>query len=184
MRWRTPIATAVALLAAVSCDGNLPTAVTDEGAVTEKVDLQVSNQGQVVTEAVTGSAHYTNNVGNLRTLTFAVRQYADGSVRGVFLLVGHAQPPNVSRGPLTCVSVVDNEAWIGGFYEKSSNPALVGTGFGFYVKDNGEGAGALPDLVRRHVRGQANPDDWCSSMPDVSSSEFLYEVEEGNVQIH
>ncbi|MCG6957273.1 MAG: hypothetical protein LJF04_14890, partial [Gemmatimonadetes bacterium] len=130
---------------------------------------------------VTGSAHYTNNVGNFRTLTFEVRQALDGTVRGTFQLTGHDQPPNKSHGPLTCLSVVGNEAWIGGVYEKTGNPALVGTGFWFYVKDNGEGKGAAPDLVRRHVRsGNAND---CAARPDPGG-EFLYPIDAGNIQIH
>jgi len=187
MRWRIPFIVVLISFVAMSCDQNLPTAATDDAeAVVEGSDLglRVSDRGAAVARAVTGSGHYVNSAGNWRTFSFHVRSSADGSVRGNFQLIGHDQPQKRWHGPLTCFSVVGNEAWIGGFYEKSTNPSLLDTGFGFYVKDNGQGRNADPDLVRRHVRGQANPGDWCSSMPDVSESPYLFAVESGNVKIH
>jgi hypothetical protein len=184
MRWRIPISAILALFVAVSCDQPLPTAANDDAELAEVSGLQASNGDEAAARAGTGSGHYVNSAGNWRTFSFHVRQNSDGSVRGNFQLVGHDQPPKRWHGPLTCFSVVGNEAWVGGFYEKSTNPSLLDTGFGFYVKDNGQGRGADPDLVRRHVRGQADPDDWCSSMPDVSESPYLFPIESGNIQIH
>ncbi|MHC4091873.1 MAG: hypothetical protein ACYSVY_16670 [Planctomycetota bacterium] len=161
----------------LSCDDSATEALAGPD-----LSLQASNGGETV--AVTGSGHYVNSAGNWRSFSFHVRQNPDGSVRGNFQLVGHDQPPKRWHGPLTCFSVVGNEAWIGGFYEKSTNPNLLDTGFGFYVKDNGQGHDPDPDLVRRHVRGQDNPVDWCSSMPDVSESPYLFPIESGNIEIH
>ena len=183
MAWRIPLVAALTLFVAVSCDGNLPTAAT-EAVVAPDPGLLSTNGGVTVAHALTGSGHYVTADGAWRTFSFQVRRSSDGSVRGSFQLVGHDKPPKRWHGPLTCLSVVGNEAWVGGFYEKSTNPALLNTGFGFYVKDNGQGRNADPDLVRRHVRGQDDPGDWCSSMPDVSGSEFLFPVESGNITIH
>ena len=132
---------------------------------------------------VTGSGHYTGQNGFLRTFTFEVRTQSDGSVHGTFQLTSHVQPPNRLHGTLTCLSIVGNEAWIGGVYDRATNPALIGTGFGFYVMDNGAGHGAAADLMRRHVRNQV-PGEWCATMPDVSGSPYLYPIEAGNISIH
>jgi hypothetical protein len=147
MRWHIPNTALLALFVAVSCDQQPPTGVAERSDGAIVLDRQASVRGGGAPQAVTGSGHYINNVGNLRTFSFQVRRNADGSVRGVFQLIGHARPPARWHGRLTCFSVAGNEAWIGGFYEKSTNPALVDTGFGFYVKDNGEGGSAVPDLV-------------------------------------
>jgi len=187
MRWRIPIGVLLTLFVVLSCDQNLPTEATDGAeAVVAGPDLglQASNRGVSSAPAVTGSGHYFNSSGIRRTFSFHVRQDSDGNVHGNFQLVGHNQPPKRWHGPLTCFSVVGNEAWIGGIYEKSTNINLIDTGFGFYVKDNGQGKGSDADLVRRHVRGQDNPEDWCSAMPDVSESQYLFPIEAGNIQIH
>jgi hypothetical protein len=153
-----------------------------ESMVVPELDLQTLSSTREVTLSVTGSGHYTASNG-LRTFSFQVRQGIGGVVEGSFQLVGHLHPINRLHGRLTCLSVLGNEAWIGGVYDQATNANLIGTGFGFYVKDNGEGRNMDPDLLRRHVRGQV-PEEWCSAMPDVSGSEFLYPVEAGNIVIH
>lgn len=183
MRWRIPITASLALLVAVGCDRSVPTEATEAAEAAAVTGSRLSADGQPVAWAVTGSGKYVNNVGNRRSLSFQVRRMSDGSVHGVFQLVGHAQPPNKSHGRLTCLSVVGNEAWIGGVYEKSSNSDLIGREFGFYVKDNGEGNAADPDLLHRHVRND-DAAGWCLEQRDVSDSEQLWAIEAGNIQIH
>ncbi|MBT8478463.1 MAG: hypothetical protein KJO06_06070 [Gemmatimonadetes bacterium] len=183
MAWRIPLLAILALFVAVSCDRNLPTAAPDALAGRDP-GLLATDGGVTAAHAVTGSGHYVTAAGGWRTFSFQVRQKADGSVHGTFQLIAHVTPLKRWHGPLTCLSVVGNEAWVGGFYEKSTNPALLNTGFGFYVRDNGQGRNADPDLVHRHARGQEDPGDWCSSMPDVSGSEFLFPIESGNITIH
>ena len=181
MRSLIPIAAIFTLFAAVGCNQNLPTAATSPTQSMDGVEVQASNNGQGIVLSVTGSGHYTPASGNLRTFAFEVKEDAYGGVYGTFQLIGHDQPPARWHGPLTCLSVTGNEAWIGGVYDRSTNPALIGTGFWFYVQDNGEGQGAPPDLVRRHVRS-GNAED-CASRPDPTG-EFLYPVEAGNIQVH
>ena len=161
----------------LSCDSQVP-----GEPMGPDLGLQASNRGVSSAPAVTGSGHYFNSSGIRRTFSFHVRQDSDGNVHGNFQLVGHDQPPKRWHGPLTCFSVVGNEAWIGGIYEKSTNIDLIDTGFGFYVKDNGQGKGSDPDLLRRHIRGQV-PEAYCSVMPDPGS-EFLFPIESGNAKIH
>jgi hypothetical protein len=167
----------------LSCDGG--TNGRAETVLGPDVNPQVFKQDKAGTTAVavTGSGHYVNSGGNWRTMSFHVRQNSDGTVHGSFQMVLHTQPPRMFHGPLTCVSVVGNEAWIGGIYDKSYNPDLVGTGFGIYAQDNGQGANAAPDKLHRNVRDQA-PEEWCSEMRDVSGSDQLYDIVSGNITIH
>lgn len=182
MRSLIPIAAGLALFAAAGCDQPLPTAATGQEQSAGRFDVQPFDGGEGGTSSVTGSGHYTTSAGALRIFTFEVREESDGAVHGTFQLTGRSsQPPARLHGTLTCLSVVGQEAWIGGVYEHTSNPALVGTGFWFYVRDNGEGQAAAPDLVRRHVRS-GNADD-CALRMDPGT-EFLFPVEAGNVQVH
>jgi hypothetical protein len=181
MRLLLPTAAMLTLFAAVSCNQALPTAATGQAQDAAGVDVRASNNGQGIVLSVTGSGHYTPASGNLRTFAFEVKEDAYGGVYGTFQLIGHDQPPARWHGPLTCLSVSGNEAWIGGVYDMSTNPALLGTGFWFYVKDNGQGKNAAPDLVRRHVRS-GNAED-CASQPDPTGP-YLYSIEAGNIQIH
>lgn len=167
----------VSLAALTACEGDQGTLV---GIDTE---IEAVRTSTATAAAVTGSGHYTRPNGAWRTFSFQVREMRDGTTRGRFHLVGHERPQLKLHGRLTCVSVVGDEAWIGGIYERASNPGMVGMGFGFYVKDGGEGRWASPDLLHRHVRGQ-DPETWCAEMRDLSASEFLYPVEAGNIVIH
>ena len=141
--------------------------------------LLLSNAGIT---AVTGSGHYVNTVGDWRTMSFHVKRDSDGEVRGSFQMVLHRQPPLLFHGRLTCLSVVGNEAWIGGVYEKTTNPDLLGMGFGIYAQDNGQGAEAEPDKLLRHQRNQV-PEEWCAEMRDVSANGQLYDIVSGNITI-
>jgi len=164
----------------LSCDGG------DNG-LTEAVlgpdmEQQTFKHDKAGTPAVTGSGHYVNTLGDWRTISFHIKQGSDGEAHGSFQMVLHRQPPLRFHGRLTCLSVVGNEAWIGGVYEKSTNPALLGTGFGIYAQDNGHGANARPDKLIRNVRNQV-PEEWCAEMRDVSAHGQLYDVVSGNITI-
>ena len=164
----------------VSCD-NATNGGTEAvlGPDVSQQTLQLSNAG---TTAVTGSGHYVNTVGDWRTMSFHVKRDSDGEVRGSFQMVLHRQPPLLFHGRLTCLSVVGNEAWIGGVYEKTTNPDLLGMGFGIYAQDNGQGAEAEPDKLLRHQRNQV-PEEWCAEMRDVSANGQLYDIVSGNITI-
>lgn len=165
----------------LGCDGG--TDGPTEGLLGPDLEQQTLKRDRAAATAVTGSGHYVNTRDDWRTFSFHVRQDSDGEVRGGFQMILHRQPPLMFHGRLTCLSVVGNEAWIGGIYEKSSNPSLIETGFGIYVQDNGQGAKARPDKLLRNVRGQV-PEQWCSEMQDVSGHGQLYEIESGNITIH
>lgn len=165
----------------VSCDNG--TNGLTENVLGPDVNQLTFKQDKAGTPAVTGSGHYVNTIGDWRTMSFHVKRDSDGEVRGSFRMVLHRQPPLLFGGPLTCLTVVGNEVWIGGVYEKATNPGLLGMGFGIYAQDNGQGAEAEPDKLLRHQRNQV-PEEWCAEMRDVSAHGQLYDVVSGNITIH
>jgi hypothetical protein len=129
-----------------------------------------------VSPAVTGSGHYVTS-GGLRTFAFTVRTMSDGSVRGQFSGGNHQTRASWS-GSLDCLVIDGTTAWIGGVYERSSNPSLIGSGFAFKAVDHGEGSGAPPDSMSRAMRGGTD----CSTRPEPDPA-YYYEIF-GNIQIH
>jgi hypothetical protein len=174
-----PLLAALPLL--LSCDSG--TRSGTEAVLGPDPDQQTFQLDNAGATAVTGSGHYVISTGDWRTLSFHVRRDSDGEVRGNFQMVLHREPPLIFHGPLTCLAVAGNEAWIGGAYEKATNSDLIGTGFGIYVQDNGQGAEAAPDKLLRHQRNQV-PEEWCAEMRDVSEYAQLYDVLSGNITIH
>lgn len=93
----------------------------------------------------TGSAHVQGSDG-LREFTFNAVEHQNGSVSGGYKVV----LPNglFIESDATCVTVAGNTAWVGGVIRASNSAAVViGSTSMFHVVDNGEGAGADPDIV-------------------------------------
>jgi len=79
---------------------------------------------------------------------------------------------------ITCLSVVGNEAWLGGVTTRSNNEFLpVGTEWVWHVVDNGQGKNAAPDQLSFFSRfaGAEN----CGAHLDLG----LFDWTEGNVQV-
>jgi len=101
-----------------------------------------------------GGSHLTvHDVFGLQTLElqnfgFNAKLRADGTADGWYTYreVDDGTPIDV-HGPVTCLTVIGNEAWIGGVVEASSDPSIVGLGSWWHVTDNGEGAGSAPDIT-------------------------------------
>lgn len=140
-------------------------------------DAAFSHAAMPTGSLVTGSGNYIGP-NALRTFAFTVRVMPDGSVKGRFSGASHARPASSWSGPLTCVVVEGNVAWIGGIYEKATNPALVGTGFVFKAVDHGEGVAAVPDSMSRAMRGGND----CTLKPEPNPL-YFYEIF-GNIQVH
>lgn len=120
---------------------------------------------------------------DVRVYAFQVKEYADGSVDGHYehRSVDDGVPFYV-RGPLTCLNVQGNRAWVGGIIEDSSEPGLVGAEMWFQVQDNGEGARSDADwttlIGASFEPGSAQ--EYCDNAPDVL---FPFEIEHGNIQV-
>jgi hypothetical protein len=84
----------------------------------------------------------------LRDFDFAVKARPDGSAVGLFNYreVDDGTPFN-AVGSLWCLTVIGNEAWIGGTILRSSDPTYVGLGGWWHVVDNGQGRDAQPDIT-------------------------------------
>jgi len=104
--------------------------------------------------SATGGSHLTvHNVFGLQTLElqsfgFNARIKPDGSADGWYTY--HEVDDGVpfdARGPVTCLTVIGGDAWIGGTITGSSDPTVVGSGSWWHVTDNGEGANAPADIT-------------------------------------
>jgi hypothetical protein len=120
---------------------------------------------------------------DVRVYSFDAKQHADGSVTGRYnhRSFDDGQPFYV-RGPLTCLTVIGNRAWVGGLIEASSEPALVGWDMWFQVQDNGEGGGGPPDwttLVGASPEA-GSAQEYCDEAPEVL---FPFDIERGNIQV-
>jgi hypothetical protein len=148
-----------ALMAACSSD-------TPAGGPTGAGDLGLS--GSPVVESASGGYHFTTDprffgVPVENRLTFSAERHEDGSLSGRFNYEqGFEGDRFIFRGSVTCFVIHDtpvlqdwpdipatsaNRAKWGGLIEYSNDPTLPAGGYIWFNSiDNGEGAGAPPDL--------------------------------------
>jgi hypothetical protein len=131
--------------------------------------------------AVVASASGGGNIdlfGTIRVFSFDAEEHADGSVTGEFE-IRYRPFGAVIHGVTTCLRVVGNEAVMTGVVTFSTfapvQPGFMGT---TTVVDNGEGAGAAPDLISWPTTPAATPSD-CEFVTPVADQP----VEFGNVQV-
>ena len=174
MRPRVVAVIAACLGAGIWGCGEPPTAAVQDLATQAVV-------GPVIA-SVTGSGHFAlPDDGIWRTFSFAAIEGADGSVSGTFHVRTHIPGGGAKvSGRVVCLSIVGNQAWVAGIIERAENPANVGVPAGWWVIDNGEGAGAAPDRISRQWRG-VDAVGYCDEKP---VSQPLFDIEAGNVQIH
>lgn len=90
--------------------------------------------GEGVSAAATGSGGFVQANGELRKFTFAATTLRDGRVGGQFQLVaGNADL--VAHGTVTCMTVIGNQAWVGGTLDRNSIGAPFTHGW-FRAVDN------------------------------------------------
>ena len=136
-------------------------------------------QNAVVASA-TGSGHMVRN-GFYRTFSFSARKYADGTSSGE-LHLNSREFDVVVQIDIDCLRVVGHDAHMSGHITYTSNPAEgeIGELNRLVVQDNGEGAGAPPDMVSGIP---ANPG---SLNPETCETNTLVPnrvVQRGNVQV-
>ncbi len=120
---------------------------------------------------------------DVRVYAFQVKELADGTVQGSYVhrSLDDGVPFHVS-GPLTCLNVQGNRAWVGGFIDASSDPGLVGAEMWFQVQDNGEGTRGDPDwttLIGASFE-EGSAQEYCDDAPEVN---FPFDIEHGNIQV-
>lgn len=183
------LATSLTLLSLVvllttSCDRQAPLAPGSA----DPAFRAAASGSSAPTALATGSGHYTFGDDVWRTFSFNAMTTSNGDATGSFQLVAHrhGQEAATYHGKVICLSVRDNQAWVGGYFTKMPNPDRVGTWLGFRAIDNGEGQGAAPDqLTRTGWAGQdpAGRDiilDHCRNQPE---GQALHDVESGNIKI-
>ena len=131
---RITITTAVvAALAALGCD---PTATTE-------IDAPQFRKGPVI-ESVTGSGHFTDSNGNIRTFTMSAKRLSDGSVIGQWERVNHlgggSEAAAKSHGVVTCFTNIDGDSVLmGGYATSGAFSTPPNNEVRWQVADNGPG---------------------------------------------
>ena len=188
---RSIFAAAVAL-AVVACTDT----PTDPVAVETDSEPQLA-QGRRVVHSATGSGLFTHPSAvfndQLRVFSFTAVEYDDGTFSGQFQLeimesaVGSTNPAITRwlQAEVTCVTVIGNEAWIGGVIRNSSIPFNVGKETRFRVEDNGQGANSPPDRMTTTTGipqpvGSGHAQAWCTNTPQAR---VLNPVARGNLQV-
>lgn len=174
----------LAILLTGSCDRGAPLA-PDVGDPALKASARSSN---AVAVQATGSGHYTFGDDVWRTFSFNAKVKANGDVTGSFQLAAHrgGQKAGTYHGKVICLSVRDNQAWVGGYFTKMPNPDRVGTWLAFRAVDNGEGQGDDPDQISRtgwagqEPEGRDVVEAHCLNQPE---GQAVTDIEAGNIQV-
>jgi hypothetical protein len=136
-----------------------------------------------------GSAHLTVHdmfglqTLELRTFTFTAKasqgHAADGWAN--YQEIDDGGAPFTADGPVTCLTVVGNDAWIGAVIRKANDPSYDGLGAWWHVTDNGEGAHAAPDVTTFMGAGSlADTQSFCDNHP---AYRHPFPIDHGNIQV-
>ena len=145
-------------------------------------EITVGKRGPVV-QSVTGSGNFTTGGGNFRTFTFTARRHADGTVTGQWQRVNHVGNASESKshGQVTCFTIIDNQAWIGGFATSGLFSTPPNNEVATRVVDNGEGSGSTDQISLQFVgAGPGFAAGYCGTTP---TSPALNNVAAGNIQV-
>ena len=137
----------------------------------------------------TGGSHLVaHNVFGLQTLElqnfgFNARIKSDGNADGWFEYRDVEDgTPFSANGPVTCLTVIGNDAWIGAVIRSSNDPTVVGLGAWWHVTDNGEGSGAPADVTTfLGIGSLAQTQAFCDNHP---AYRFPFAIDGGNIQVH
>ncbi len=116
-------------------------------------------------------------------LAYRATRLADGTVRGHWRYdYWEAGQETTFSGPVTCLSVSGNRAWIGGPVTESSDPAQVGMGAWWQVADNGTGRHpVVPD--RTTFAGIGTIAQTLAYCADEPAPHFIFDVQLGGVRV-
>src|SRR5579872_258272 len=116
-------------------------------------------------------------------LAYHAVKLADGSVRGHWRYdYWQAGQETTFSGPVTCMSVSGNRAWIGGRITASSDPTQLGMGAWWQVADNGTGPHpVIPDRTTFAGIGTiAQTIAYCDNEP---APRFIFDVQLGGLTV-
>ena len=111
-----------------------------------------------------------------RRFSFHANTMPDGSVKGsaVITYTGGVLKDKLD---INCMTVTGNQAEMSGIITDATNPALIGTGFYFRVRDNGEGTNTAADEITLVFVNLA------PGFPCVGGHGILQPIEGGNIQV-
>jgi hypothetical protein len=116
-------------------------------------------------------------------LAYHAVKLADGTAQGQWRYdLWQAGQETTFGGPVTCMSVSGNRAWIGGQITASSDPTQVGLWAWWQVADNGTGRHpVIPDQTTFVGIGtQAQTIAYCTGEP---APHFIFDVQLGGVRV-
>jgi hypothetical protein len=99
---------------------------------------------------------------------FAYRELDDGA-------------PTDARGPVWCMTVIGQDAWIGGTIQRSNDPSLLGLGGWWHVVDNGHGKNGPADITTfMGVGSIQQTQDFCDAHAPFKHP---FDVQRGDVEV-
>ena len=116
-------------------------------------------------------------------LAYEATRSAGGAVRGQWQYdYWQAGVETTFSGPVTCMSVSGNRAWLGGPVTASSDPTQVGMGAWWQVADNGTGRHpVIPDQTTFVGFGtMAQTIAYCNGEP---APHFIFDVQLGGLRV-
>ena len=134
--------------------------------------------GHPIEALIAGTAHHTRTVGAVTAVTlfaFNGRRQANGETRGFYHYNFQAAGFSV-QGPITCITVAGNQAWVGGTVARIDSPdpedqSLVGADMWWRSVDNGVGAHGSPDSTTgvgfAFPGGTITAESWCRDQPQA-----------------
>ena len=116
-------------------------------------------------------------------LAYSAVKFSNGTVHGHWTYHYYeAGVETTFSGPISCLTVHGNRAWVGGPITQSSDPTQVGSGGWWQVADNGTGPHpVIPDrttFVGIGTLGQTQA--YCDTAPDPR---FIFDVQQGGVRV-
>ena len=138
--------------------------------------------------SATGGAHLTvHDVFGLQTLelqtfAFTARAAADGSADGWFTYRELDDgAPFSANGPVTCLTVIGRDAWIGGVISRSNDPTYNGLGAWWHVTDNHDTPGTEADITTfMGVGTLADTQAFCAAHP---AYRHPFPIDGGNIEV-
>jgi hypothetical protein len=84
-------------------------------------------------------------------------------------------------GPVTCLTVMGSDAWIGATITQSNDPTVVGLGGWWHVTDNGQGSGSAPDVTS--FLGVGSLDAAAAFCANHPAYRFPFAIDGGDIQV-
>jgi hypothetical protein len=118
----------------------------------------------------------------LRTFTFNARVSRGDAADGWFNYQEIDDgAPFTADGPVMCLTVIGNDAWIGATIQKANDASYDGLGAWWHVTDNGEGANAASDVTTFMGVGSAEDTQaFCDTHP---AYRHPFPIDHGNIQV-